>query len=189
MPPLFCSVWTGGSSLQRRTPECCGVCTMRAVPEIEDELVNRVEDLGYELVDVYWAGSGRRPLLKLRIDRPHSTPGQGITIDDCASVSRALEGWLDDHEALSERYVLEVSSPGVDRPLLRQADFDRFQGDGVAVIGRELLLGRVTRMEGKLLGLRGEGSEEVVALQLMSGEEVEIPRAEIRKVNLVFEWK
>ena len=44
---------------------------MRAVPEIEDELVNRVEDLGYELVDVYWAGSGRRPLLKLRIDRPH----------------------------------------------------------------------------------------------------------------------
>ena len=85
--------------------------------------------------------------------------------------------------------MLEVSSPGVDRPLLRQEDFDRFQGDGVAVIGRELLLGRVTRMEGKLLGLRGEGSEEVVALQLMSGEEVEIPRAEIRKVNLVFEWK
>ena len=138
---------------------------------------------------MYWAGSGRRPLLKLRIDRPHSIPGQGITVDDCASVSRALEGWLDDHEALSERYVLEVSSPGVDRPLLRQADFDRFQGDGVAVIGRELLLGRVTRMEGKLLGLRGEGTEEVVALQLMSGEEVEIPRTEIRKVNLVFEWK
>ena len=59
----------------------------------------------------------------------------------------------------------------------------------VVPLGVVFLLGRVTRMEGKLLGLRGEGSEEVVALQLMSGEEVEIPRAEIRKVNLVFEWK
>ena len=163
---------------------------MRAVPEIEDELGNRVENLGYELVDVHWAGSGQRPLLKLRIDRPNSIPGQGITVDDCASVSRALESWLDDHETLSERYVLEVSSPGVDRPLLRQGDFDRFQGDGVAVIGRGLLLGRATRMEGKLLGLRGEGSEEeAVALRLATGEEVEIPRVEIRRVHLVFEWK
>jgi len=190
LPPLFCSVWTGGSSLQRRTPKSCGMCTMRAVPEIEGELGNRVKDLGYELVDVHWAGSGRRPLLKLRIDRPNSIPGQGVSVDDCVSVSRALESWLDDHEALSESYVLEVSSPGVDRPLLRQRDFDRFQGDSVAVIGRELLLGRATRMEGELLGLRGEGSvDEAVALRLAGGEEVEVPRAEIRRVHLVFEWK
>jgi ribosome maturation factor RimP len=95
---------------------------MRIVDEIERELEGRVEGLGYELVELRWGGSGRRPLLKLRIDRPDSAPGRGVTVEECASVSRALEPWLDGHEELSERYVLEVSSPGVERPLVRARD-------------------------------------------------------------------
>jgi ribosome maturation factor RimP len=163
---------------------------MRVVPEIERELEHRVEDLGYELVEVRWGGSGQRPQLKLRIDRPDSGPGSGVTIDECASVSRALEPWLDEHEALSTRYVLEVSSPGVERPLIRSRDFERFCGERVAVTGRDLLLGRSTRLEGELLGLEGEGSrEEAVRLRLASGEEVSVPRSDIRKAHLVFEWK
>jgi ribosome maturation factor RimP len=163
---------------------------MRVVPEIESELEGRVEDLGYELVEVLWGGSGRRPLLKLRIDRPDSEPGGGVTVDDCATVSRGLESWLDVHEALSRNYVLEVSSPGVDRPLVRQRDFDRFRGERVAVTGRDVLLGRSTRLEGELLGLQDEGSDaESVVLRLKGGEEVGVPRSEIRRVNLVFEWK
>jgi ribosome maturation factor RimP len=163
---------------------------MRVVPEIESELEGRVADLGYELVEVLWGGSGQRPLLKLRIDRQDSEPGSGVTVDECATVSRALEPWLDAQEALSRRYVLEVSSPGVDRPLVRQRDFDRFRGERVAVTGRHVLLGRSTRLEGELLGLRDEGSEaEAVVLRLTGDDEVAVPRSDIRRVNLVFEWK
>ncbi len=163
---------------------------MRVVPEIERELAVRVEELGYELVEVVWGGSGQRPQLKLRIDRPDSVPGTGVTVDECAKVSRALEPWLDEHGALSERYVLEVSSPGVERPLVRGRDFERFRGERVAVAGKELLAGLSTRLEGELLGLEGEGSEkEAVRLRLPSGREVSVPRSQIRKANLVFEWK
>ena len=163
---------------------------MRVVPEIERELADRIEGLGFELVEVRWGGSGQRPQLKLRIDRPDSTPGSGVTIDECASVSRALEPWLDEHEALSKRYVLEVSSPGVERPLVRRRDFERFRGEKVALVGTGLLAGKATRLEGELLGLDGEGSgAEAVRLRLSGGGEVSIPRSEIRKANLLFEWK
>lgn len=163
---------------------------MRAVPEIDLELESRVEELGYELVEIRWGGSGRRPMLKLRIDRPDSAPGSGVTVDECAVVSRALETWLDEHEGLSEQYVLEVSSPGVDRPLVRPRDFERFRGEKIAVKGREMLLGRSTRLEGELIGLEDEGTErEAVRLRLPSGEEVSVPRSEIRKTHLVFTWK
>jgi ribosome maturation factor RimP len=163
---------------------------MRAVPEIDRELEHRVEDLGYELVDVRWGGSGHRPMLKLRIDRPDSSRGSGVTVDECAGVSRALETWLDEYEGLSERYVLEVSSPGVDRPLVKARDFERFRGENVAVKGEGVLLGRSTRIEGELLGLAHAGADdEAVLLRLGDGEEVRIPRTEIRKVHLVFTWK
>jgi len=163
---------------------------MRVVPEIESELEDRVEGLGYELVEVLWGGSRQRPLLKLRIDRSDSEAGSGVTVDDCATVSRGLEPWLDAHEALSHRYVLEVSSPGVDRPLVRQRDFDRFRGERVAVTGHKVLLGRSKRLEGELVGLHDEGSgAEAVQLRLTDGEEVDVPRSDIRRVNLLFEWK
>ncbi len=163
---------------------------MRVVPEIEAELEGRVEDLGYELVEVRWGGSGRRPQLKLRIDRPDSGPGEGVTVEECAFVSRALEPWLDQHEALSERYVLEVSSPGLDRPLVKSRDFERFRGERVAVIGRDVLLGLATRLEGELLGLEDGGpGAESIRIRLPDGKEVGVPRSEIRKAHLVFEWK
>ena len=163
---------------------------MRAVPEVEIELERRVETLGYELVEVRWGGSGKRPVLKLRIDRPDSSRSEGVTVDDCAVVSRALEEWLDENERLSDRYVLEVSSPGVDRPLVRSRDFERFVGETVAVKGKEVLLGKATKLEGELLGLAGaDTAEESVLLRLPDGEEVSVPRSEIRKANLVFTWK
>jgi ribosome maturation factor RimP len=165
---------------------------VRVVPEIEQELADRIESLGFELVEVKWGGSGRRPQLKLRIDRPGSGPGTGVTVDVGASVSRALEPGLDEHEALPERYVLEVSSPGVERPLVRGRDFERFRGERVAVVGTGLLAGLSTRLEGQLLGLEGAGSDaEAVRLRLggsQEGREVSIPRSEIRRANLLFEW-
>lgn len=165
---------------------------MRAVPEIDREMERRIDDLGYELVEIRWGGSGKRPMLKVRIDRQEAIPGEGVTVDECAEVSRALEPWLDEHEALSERYVLEVSSPGVDRPLVRARDFVRFKGEKVAVMsrGQEILADKATRLEGELLGLADAGTDsESVLLRLPDGEEVSVPRSEIRKAHLVFTWK
>lgn len=161
---------------------------MRVVPEIADELERRVAALGYELVDVRWGGTGRRPLLQLRIDRTDTSGG--VTIDDCASVSRSLEPWLDEHAQLSDRYTLEVSSPGVDRPLVRPRDYERFRGERVVVQGTEPLVGDQRRIEGELLGWEeaGEGGGSV-RLRLPEGDEVGVPLERIRKANLVFTWK
>ena len=162
----------------------------RKVPEIARELDARVAELGFELVDVEWAGSARRPIVRLRVDRPDAVPGEsGITVDQCAAVSRGLEEWLDGHPAMPERYVLEVSSPGVDRPLRRDRDFERFAGERVAVKGPAVLVDRATRLEGELLGLGpGESERRSVKLRLDNGDEVEIPRDEISGVRLVFSW-
>ena len=159
----------------------------RPLPEVAGALETRVEELGYELVDLEWAGSSGRPLIRIRIDRPDAGPG-GVTVDDCARVSRALEPWLDELERLPERYVLEVSSPGVDRPLRRARDFERFAGKKVAVKGPTPLAGRATRLEGELLGLVQAEGEERVRLRLPGGDVVEIPRGEITGAHLVFEW-
>lgn len=162
---------------------------MKPNPEIGRELEDRVEALGYELVDFRWGGSGSRPLLRVRIDRPGAGVGEGVTVDDCAKVSRALEPWLDGRDDLPERYVLEVSSPGVDRPLLRDRDYGRFRGEQVAVKGHDVLAGRARRLEGELLGLEGEGEAAAVRLRLPDGDEVSIPREQIAGANLVFTWK
>ncbi|HSW30739.1 MAG TPA: ribosome maturation factor RimP [Longimicrobiales bacterium] len=162
---------------------------MRSNPEIEAELEARVEALGYEFVAVRWGGSGSRPSLGVRIDRPGAGVGEGVTVDDCAKVSRALEPWLDGREDLPERYVLEVSSPGVDRPLLRDRDYERFRGEQVAIKGHDVLAGRARRLEGELLGLEGEGGTAAVRLRLPDGDEVSIPRNGIAGANLVFTWK
>ena len=155
------------------------------------EVEQRVAEMGYEMVVLEQAGSRARPILRLYVDRPDSKPGEpAVSIDDCTTISRALEPWLDQREGLSDRYVLEVSSPGVERPLVRPRDWDRFAGVEVAVKGRDVLAGRARRLEGTLLGLRGEeeGGQRV-ALRLGDGEEVEIPLAEIDRGNLVYRWE
>lgn len=165
----------------------------RMVPEIQRELDARVAELGFELVDVEWAGSARRPIVRLRVDRPDSIPGEtGVTVDECATVSRGLEPWLDGHEAMPERYVLEVSSPGVDRPLRRDRDFQRFAGERVAVKGEEVLADRATYLEGTLLGLDPAEDPDAggtVRLRLDGGDELAIPRNAITGAHLIFRWE
>lgn len=158
---------------------------------LEQELEARVEALGFEFVELERAGSKARPILRLRIDRPDSTPGQGVTVDDCARVSRALETYLEEAEAVASRYVLEVSSPGVERPLVRPRDFARFAGRRILLRGYAPLAGRDRRLEGELLGLdaSGEPEGERIRLRLDDGDEVEVRRAEVARAQLVFRWR
>ena len=156
--------------------------------ELTSLVERQVEALGYEVVELERAGSSRRPVFRLRIDRPDGAAESGVTHEDCRRVSRALEEVLDQRPDVAPGYVLEVSSPGVERPLVRPADFRRFAGKRVALQGGAPLAGRARRLEGELLGLAGEPGEERVRLRLPDGEEVEVPRAEVSRAHLVFQW-
>jgi ribosome maturation factor RimP len=155
---------------------------------LERTIENRVAELGFEFVELERVGSRSRPILRVRIDRPDAEPGRGITIAECASVSRALEAFLDTDPAVGERYVLEVSSPGIERPLLRTRDYARFAGRPVALSGHEPLEGKNRRLEGMLEGIAGEGEEERILLRLADGQLREVPRSRVARAHLVFRW-
>ena len=148
----------------------------------------RLSGLGYELVQLDWAGSSGRPIIRLRVER--EALDRPVSLDDCATVSRGLEAWLDEDERVPERYVLEVSSPGLERPLTRDRDFRRFRGRKIAVTGTETIHGRSSRLEGELLGLGTEGGGAAsVRLRLRGGDEVEVPRSRVAAARLVLDWK
>ena len=160
------------------------------LPDLALELESRLETMGFELVDAAWAGSAKRPILRIRIDTPDSVPGKGgVTVSHCAQVSRALEPWLDEHPGISERYTLEVSSPGIERPLIRQRDWERFRGQSARVKGRDLPGGRGNLVDGEIAEVVvGKDGEALVTLLLENGEPIQIPLKKIQKAHLRFEW-
>src|SRR6266705_3873403 len=94
----------------------------------------RLEALGFDLADLRIGGTPKRPLVQVRIDTPPPSL-RGVTVDDCAAASRALEAWLDEGAGgpLGNRYVLEVSSPGIERPIRWHRHWVRFVGRDVNV--------------------------------------------------------
>lgn len=146
-----------------------------------------VENLGFEVVTLERGGGRRRPLIRIRIDRPDSPPGQSaVNVDDCARVSRAVREVLEAEGGGGEDWILEVSSPGVERPLTKARDFDRFAGLPVRVRGYGPLAGRSRELEGTLLGLV-DGDGETFALEI-DGERVTIPRESVAAARLVYSW-
>ncbi len=151
--------------------------------------------LGLELVDVRIAREPGGSVLRVLIDRerPPGVPMNegGVSLDDCTDVSRDLSTALDvteegGHGLLSGNYRLEVSSPGVDRPLVKLNDFVRFAGETVKMTTRMPIAtpaGERRKLQGKLLGITGR---DVRLTQ--DGHEVLVPHAEIVKANLVFDW-
>jgi ribosome maturation factor RimP len=156
------------------------------------DIERAVEEQGLELVELETAGNRARPILRVYVDRPDSVPGEpGVSLEDCAVLSRKLESFLDGREDLSDQYVLEVSSPGIERPLTKARDWRRFAGQEVSVRGKSPLGGRARKLQGELLGLAEEGGEEgdaTVRLRLDGGEEVSFPLAEVERANLVWRW-
>jgi len=156
--------------------------------ELETEIERLVEESGFELVTLERGGARNRPLLRLRIDRPGSEPGHsGVTADDCALVSRVLHERLDGGAISLENFVLEVSSPGVERPLVRPRDFDRFAGNQIVVRGYRPLVDNRRQVEGLLAGLTGEAGDRL-ALDV-EGERIEIPLDAVAKATLAYRWQ
>ena len=150
--------------------------------DLQRELTDRVAALGYEVVECRIGGSRRHPHLVLRIDRPDAGPGHGITVDECAAVSRALEPWLDAGPFAEGRYLLEVSSPGLDRPLRRLDEWRRFLGEPAEVLVPELH-GRFRVRAVAVV----EGAEPAVELEFPGGVRRTLPLAAIKEARLVFE--
>ncbi|MDP0927101.1 ribosome maturation factor RimP [Paracoccus onubensis] len=109
-----------------------------------------IEDLGFELIRVRLQG-GKQATLQIMADRPEG----GINVDDCGDISVAVSATLDVEDPLEEAYHLEVSSPGIDRPLTRLKDFETFQGYEVRLETNQPIDGR-KRWKGELAGVEGD---------------------------------
>ncbi len=149
---------------------------------VEPIVVQELGTLDFDLVELRRGGSRSRPVLEIRIDR---RDGSKVTIEDCARASRALEARLEAGALVSEQYVLEVSSPGADRPLRTAADWRRFVGRRATVTSGEVAGGK---QEVEILGLEGEDIAAVVHVRDPKGREAHIPLSEITQARLAFHW-
>lgn len=148
-----------------------------------EHLVQQVLDTeGFDLVELRRGGTATRPVLDVRVDR---RDGQPVTVGDCARVSRALEARLDADGVMGAQYVLEVSSPGVERPLRRPGDWRRFAGARARVKSARLDGWREVR----IVGVEGEPGTEVAVVRAADDGEHRLPLGEIDEARLVFEWQ
>jgi ribosome maturation factor RimP len=133
--------------------------------------------IGMEVVLVEIKGGGNRSILRVLIDQPG-----GVSLDDCERFSKRFSVLLDVEDRIPFSYVLEVSSPGLDRPLIKEMDFQRFAGKNAKIRTRLPLEGQ-RKFKGKIIGT-GQGR---VIIELDQGQKVDISIAEIEKANLVAE--
>ncbi|WP_335948413.1 ribosome maturation factor RimP [Salipiger bermudensis] len=131
-----------------------------------------IEDLGFELVRLRLM-SGKTATLQIMAERPEG----GIEVDDCADISTAVSAVLDVEDPIIDAYALEVSSPGIDRPLTRLKDFDTYEGYEAKIETQEMIDGR-KRWRGVLAGI--EGSEVLFNIEGEGGDE--------QTIGLQFDW-
>jgi ribosome maturation factor RimP len=148
---------------------------------LERVVTEELDGLGYDLVELRAAGSRTRPTLQLRIDR---RDGAAITVSDCALVSRAVEARLEAEKKVGPEYVLEVSSPGIERPLHRAADWRRFVGQRASVLS-PVLQGRA---EVEILGVEGSEGAENIVVRTDKGNEQRIALSDVKDARLAFTW-
>ena len=142
----------------------------------EEILMPLMEANNFELVDVEWVKEGANWYLRAYIDKEG-----GITIDDCETVSRALGDILDEQDFISENYILEVSSPGLDRPLKKNKDFERSIGKDV-----EIKLYKALNKQKEFTGILEGYDDECVTIRLEDETQMTFVRADIAIIRLAF---
>jgi ribosome maturation factor RimP len=144
------------------------------IETLKEKIEPLVEEDGLEIVDLKFFEGGPASVLRIYIDK-----AGGVTVDQCANLSRKISDFLDIEDLIPGRYKLEVSSPGLDRPLFSGADFKRKIGERVKVFlkeevdGKMELLGKIKNLEGENLFLLveppasgvDEGAEEIIPLK------------------------
>ena len=153
---------------------------------MRQDVISKIEEIaqrvaaseGLEIVNVELKGGGKHQLLRIYIDKP-----DGVTHGDCENLSHQVGTILDVEDAIPGHYTLEVSSPGVERKLLKPRDFERFQGKKAKITLREPVSNQ-RNWEGTLAGL----DEGVLALDLGAGKTVHFPLDRVETAHLKFEW-
>lgn len=144
-----------------------------------EELISPIiEQNQFELVDVEYVKEGGTWYLRAYIDKPG-----GITVDDCEVVSRALSDLLDKHDFIEDAYVLEVSSPGLGRPLKKEKDFARSIGEEV-----DVRTFRAISHQKEFTGILRDYDKEKIVLEMEDQELLEIVRADIALIRLSFDF-
>jgi ribosome maturation factor RimP len=141
-----------------------------------------LDSMKLELVDIEFGRVGRDAVLRLFIDKEG-----GVMLDDCADFSRELSAVLDVEDVIACNYTLEVSSPGLDRPLKKQADYDRFAGRLIKVRTYQPFLDDSGNKRKTFLGKLEGLVDGVVKMTLKEGQTASIPLAQVAKANLEFE--
>lgn len=134
-----------------------------------------IEELGLELFDIEISGRGRRSHLKIFIDSNRN----GVTVDDCAEVSREIEALLEVNDIFTSSYILEVSSPGLDRPLRGIEDFKKYKGNLVRVITKNSI-----NKENFFKGIIQAVHKNTVELAISEGKKVSISVSNISRARL-----
>ena len=151
----------------------------QAVVSKIEEIAERVAGSeGIEIVAVELKGDVGNQLLRISIDKP-----EGVTHADCELISHQVGTILDVEDVVPGRYTLEVSSPGVERKLVKPKDFERFQGKKVRIT-LSAPVENQRNWEGTLAGF----SDGVVTLATGAGQTVRFPLGQVAKANLKFEW-
>jgi len=146
---------------------------------VQELIEPTVEDLGFDIVRVQIMGKDT-PVLQIMVEHKEGPDGfKEIKVEDCATVSRAVSALLEVEDPIKGAYTLEVSSPGLDRPLVRLRDFERFQGLDAKIEINRPLDGR-RRFKGRLLGVEGD-----TVKILVDGDEVDLPHPDIHKAKLL----
>ncbi len=144
----------------------------------EELLMPIIEANNFELVDVEYVKEGSNWYLRAYIDKDG-----GINIDDCELVSRKLSDSLDEKDFISDAYILEVSSPGLGRPLKKEKDFVRSMGEEV-----EVRLYRAIHRQKEFVGILSAYDETTVTLTIDGGEEKTFERKDIALIRLAFDF-
>lgn len=144
--------------------------------KVEAMIAPAIEAMGYEVVRVMVSG-GQSVTLQVMAER-HD--GKMMTVEDCADISRTVSALLEVEDPITGPYRLEVSSPGIDRPLTKARDFERFAGHRARIEAGEMIDGR-RRFIGALKGVK----DEAVVVILDGGEEAAVPLASIVRAKLV----
>lgn len=149
----------------------------RDYEQMTEELVTPIiEKYNYELVDVEWVKEGSNWYLRLYIDKEG-----GITVDDCEVVNREFGEILDEKDYISENYIFEVSSPGLDRPLKKEKDFARSIGKDV-----EVRLYKPINKTKEYVGILDSYDKDTVTLDFDNGEKMTFERSAIALIRLSF---
>jgi ribosome maturation factor RimP len=137
-----------------------------------------VDELGFELVDVEYVKEGSTWYLRTYIDKPG-----GITIDDCEVVSRRLSDILDEKDYINDAYIMEVSSPGLGRPLKKDKDFKRSMGEEV-----EIRTYRMVDKKKEFTGILAAYDAETVTIEFEDGTTKTFNRGDIALIRLAFDF-